>query len=322
MCQRSNEVTELSLTYLSNSRFERVLRSGKFAITVESKPPDSANPEEVYSAVLPMSEVADAINASDAPGANSHMSSAAISAILEEAGYSAIYQISCRDRNRIAIQGDVLGAAALGVKNILCLTGDSVGIGDQPNAKPVFDLDSISLLKMLKNMRDNGKFLSGRNIKHTPKIFIGAVENPCAPPFDLRAVRVKKKIEAGADFIQTNYIFDLPRFETFMEKLREDNLHKKAFIIAGVGSLASAKAACWMRTNIPGIYIPDHIIHRLEKADDQGAEAVNICVELVQKIREIEGVSGIHLMAHNREHTIPAIIKRSEILYKRQIKSF
>ena len=199
----------------SGSRLERALRAGKFAVTAELNPPDSADPADVFEAARPLSEVCDAINATDASGANCHMSSIGICALLTRAGYGTIYQISCRDRNRIAIQGDVLGAAAMGVRNVLCLTGDGTGVGDQPGAKPVFDFDSLTLLRTIRTMRDDGVFLSGRPITRRPHMFLGAAENPCVPPYELRAERLAKKVDAGAEFIQTNYIFDLDRFERF-----------------------------------------------------------------------------------------------------------
>ncbi|KIC20054.1 methylenetetrahydrofolate reductase [Leisingera sp. ANG-Vp] len=303
--------------HVSHSRLEKVLRSGRFAITAELNPPDSADPSDVYDAARPLAEVADAINATDASGANCHMSSIGISALLTRAGYSPVYQISCRDRNRIAIQGDVLGAAAMGVSNVLCLTGDGVGVGDQPGAKPVFDFDSLSLLRTIKTMRDSGTFLSGRKITNPPRLFLGAAENPCIPPYEWRPERLAKKVAAGAEFIQTNYIFDIPLFENFMSRVREMGLDKKVFILAGVGPLASARAARWMRSNVPGIHVPDALIDRMEKSSSPGEEGKRICVELIQQIREINGVSGIHVMAYRKEHQVSEIINESGVLSSR-----
>jgi methylenetetrahydrofolate reductase (NADPH) len=302
------------LGHRSNSRLERVLRSGRFAVTAELNPPDSADPADVYEAARPLSEVADAINATDASGANCHMSSLGICALLTRVGYGSVLQISCRDRNRIAIQGDVLGAASMGVSNILCLTGDGVGVGDQPGAKPVFDFDSISLLRTLRTMRDEGMFLSGRKISTPPKIFLGAAENPCIPPFETRADRLAKKVEAGAEFIQTNYVYDLPLFERFMARVRDMGLDERVYILAGVGPLASPKAARWMRTNVPGIHVPDHVVERLEKADKPGLEGKRICIEIIQQMREIKGVAGIHVMAYRREELVSEIITESGVL--------
>jgi methylenetetrahydrofolate reductase (NADPH) len=304
--------------HVSHSRLERVLRAGRFAVTAESNPPDSADTEDVYQAAQPLGEVVDAINATDASGANCHMSSVGISALLTRAGYSAVYQISCRDRNRIAIQGDVLGAAAMGISNVLCLTGDGVGVGDQPGAKPVFDVDSLSLLRIIRMMRDQGQFLSGRKIKRPPNLFLGAAENPCIPPLEWRADRLAKKVEAGADFIQTNYIYDIQVFEAFMSRVRDMGLDRKVFILAGVGPLASARAARWMRSNVPGIHIPDFMISRMEQAENPGLEGKKICIELIQQIKEIAGVSGVHVMAYRREHLVSDIIRESGVLDDRK----
>ena len=225
----------------SRGRLERVLREGKFAVTSELNPPDSADPQEVYDRALVLSEVCDAINATDASGANVHMSSVGICSLLTRAGYAVVMQISCRDRNRIAIQGDVLGAAAMGVANILCLTGDGVQAGDQPQAKPVFDLDSSSLLETIRVMRDKRMFLSGRKITMPPQVFLGAAANPFTPPYDYRPLHLAKKIAAGAQFIQTQYCYDMPLLERFMAKVREQGLHQKCFILVGVGPLATAR---------------------------------------------------------------------------------
>lgn len=219
----------------ARSRLERVLRSGRFAVTAELNPPDSADPQEVYDAAIVLSSICDGINAVDASGANCHMSSVAICALLTRAGYEPVFQISCRDRNRIAIQGDLLGAAAMGVRNVLCITGDDVTAGDQPQAKRVFDLDSIQLLQTARLMRDQGVYLSGRKLTVPPPLFLGAAENPFAPPFDWRAQRLAKKIAAGAEFIQTQYCFDVPRMQRFMQQVRDLGLHEHCFILAGVG---------------------------------------------------------------------------------------
>ncbi len=300
--------------HVSGSRLERVLRQGKFAVTAELNPPDSADPEDVFEAARPLAEVADAINATDASGANCHMSSIGICALLTRAGYGTIYQISCRDRNRIAIQGDVLGAAAMGVRNALCLTGDGVGVGDQPGARAVFDFDSLSLLRTIRTMRDEGVFLSGRKITRPPRMFLGAAENPCIEPYEWRPDRLAKKVKAGAEFIQTNYIYDMPLFEKFMARVRDMGLDQRVFILAGVGPLASARAARWMRSNVPGIHIPDRVIERMEKAEKPGAEGKLICIELIQQIRELKGVAGIHVMAYRREHQVSEIILESGVL--------
>lgn len=298
----------------SRGRLERVLRRGEFAVTAEINPPDSADPDEIEHRVKPFEGWVDAINATDSSGAHCHMSSIAVSALLIRMGYSPVTQIACRDYNRIAIQGNVLGAAALGVANILCLTGDGVQAGDHPQAKPVFDLDSMSLLDTIRIMRDEGRFLSGRRITGPPQVFIGAAENPFAPPYEFRPIRLAKKIAAGAQFIQTQYCYDVPMFATFMARVRDLGLHERCFILAGVGPLASAKAARWIRANVPGVHIPDAVIARLEQAKSQRAEGKRVCVEIIQQVREIAGVSGVHLMAYKQEESIAEIVHESGVL--------
>ena len=241
----------------SRSRLERILRRGEFAVTAELNPPDSAEPQEVYDRAEIFEGWVDGINATDGSGANCHMSSVGICALLTRMGYSTVLQISCRDRNRIAIQGDVLGAAAMGVANILCLTGDGVQVGDHPEAKPVFDLDCMSALTTLRCMRDDGQFLSGRKLTSPPRVLLGAAANPFAPPYDYRPLRLAKKVAAGAQFVQTQYCFDMELFNQYMSSVRDQGLHEKVFIIAGAGPLASARSAEWIRANVPGVHIPD-----------------------------------------------------------------
>ena len=290
----------------SGSKLELALRSGKFAVTAELNPPDSADPKAVYERAKVIASSCDAMNATDASGAHVHMSSVGMCALLTRAGYETVMQVSCRDRNRIAIQGDLLGASAMGVRNVLCLTGDGVQAGDQPEAKPVFDLDSMTLLRTACILRDKAMFLSGRKIDVPPKLFLGAAENPFAPPYEFRPYRLKKKWEAGADFIQTQYCFDIPRLQQFMAKVRELGVHEKVFILVGVGPVRSAKSAEWMRANVPGVWIPDEIIDRLKKGGK--GEGKRLCVELIQQIREIKGVSGVHIMAYKQEELVPEIV--------------
>lgn len=297
----------------SGSRLEKVLRSGRFAVTAELAPCDSSDQRAVLERALVLSEVCDAINVTDASGAHVHMSSLAACAVLTHSDYEPVFQMSCRDRNRIAQQGDLLGAAALGVKNVLCLTGDGVQAGDQPQAKPVFDLDSMQLLQTARIMRDQGMFLSGRKIEVPPRVFLGAAENPFAPPYELRALRLAKKVEAGADFIQTQYCFDVPVFERFMVRARDLGLHERVFILVGVGPLRSAKAAEWMRNNVPGVHIPDTIVERLRKtpSERQREEGLQICIEIIEQVRAIEGVRGVHVMAYRQEETVAELILRA-----------
>jgi methylenetetrahydrofolate reductase (NADPH) len=301
----------------SPGRFERVLRAGKFAVTTELAPPDSADPAQVYERASVFDGYVDAINATDGSGAHCHMSSIAVCGLLTRAGYSPIMQISCRDRNRIAMQGEILGASAMGVANILCLTGDGVQAGDHPQAKPVFDLDCMSLLRIGRRMRDEGSFESGRKLDHAPPVFFGAAANPFAPPHDWRPLRLAKKVEAGAQFVQTQYCYDIELLQNYMRRVRELDLHKRVYILVGVGPLASAKTATWIRNNVPGVHIPDHVIKRLAGAENQKAEGVNLCIDMIQQIREIEGVAGCHIMAYRQEHAVPEIVERSGILAER-----
>ncbi len=303
--------------HTSPGRFERVLRAGGFAVTTELAPPDSADPEEVYKRVRVFDGYVDAINATDGSGANCHMSSLAVCALLTRIGYAPIMQISCRDKNRIAIQGDILGGAAMGVCNMLCLTGDGVQAGDHPQAKAVFDLDCVSLLDMARTMRDESHFQSGRKISYAPRVFFGAAENPSGLPHEWRAQRLAKKIVAGAQFIQTQYVYDLPLLVEFMDQVEALGLLGKIYLLIGVGPLRSAKTAEWMRKNVPGMHVPDAIIARLSGAKDQALEGRKICIELIQAIREIRGISGVHIMAYRQEESVADIVDRSGVLQGR-----
>ncbi len=300
--------------HVSHGRFERVLKAGHFTVTTEIAPPDSAAPDEVLKRAALFDGYVDAINATDGSGAHCHMSSLAVCAILTRHGYSPILQISCRDRNRIAIQGDTLGAAALGVCNALCLSGDDVGAGDHPEAKPVFDFDSISLTRTLRVLRDESRFLSGRTIDLAPKLFIGSSINPFVPPIENRVHQLAKKIKAGAEYIQSQYCFDMPVLKEFMKRAVDMGLTENCFILPGVGIIPSAKTASWMRDNVPGVHIPDHIIKRLKDADKPQREGRLICAELMQEIKEIEGVSGVHLMAYRQEKWFGDVVKSSKFL--------
>jgi methylenetetrahydrofolate reductase (NADPH) len=298
------------------SRLERVLRSGRFAVTAELHAPDSADPQDVYKNALVLSEVCDGINATDASGANCHMSSIGACALLTRAGYEPVLQVGCRDRNRIAIQGDLLGAAVMGVKNILCITGDDVSNGDQPEAKRVFDLDSIQLLRVVRTLTDKGTFLSGRKLSTAPRFFVGAVENPFAPPFDFRPLRLAKKAQAGAQFIQTQYCYDVPRLRTFMQRVVDLGLHEKLYILIGVGPIRSLKVGEFMRSKVPGVWIPDPLMKRMAGVETkmQAEEGKRICIEIIEQVRALPGVAGVHVMAYRQEETVAEIIHRSGLL--------
>jgi methylenetetrahydrofolate reductase (NADPH) len=300
--------------HTSPGRLERVLRSGTFAITAEMDPPDSADPDEVLRRARLFDGCVDAINATDGSGANCHMSSMAVCALLTRAGYAPVMQMSCRDKNRIAMQGDILGGAAMGVCNLMCLTGDGVQSGDHPQAKPVFDLDCMSLLEIARTMRDQHQFQSGRKITFAPRVFLGAAANPFVPPFDWRAQRTAKKVAAGAQFIQTQYCYDVPRLREYMGALDDLGLLDQVYILVGVGPLRSAKVAEWMRNNVAGVHIPDEVIRRLAGADKPALEGRQICIDLIQEVREIKGVSGVHIMAYRQEDSVPEIVERSGVL--------
>jgi methylenetetrahydrofolate reductase (NADPH) len=300
--------------HASSGRLERLLRAGGFAITAELEPPDSADPEEVYRRARVFDGWVDALNATDGSGANCHMSSLAVCSLLTRAGYSPVMQISCRDRNRIAIQGDILGGAAMGVCNMLCLTGDGVQAGDHPQARPVFDLDCMSLLEIGRGMRDEHRFQSGRKLSAAPRVFFGAAANPFGMPFEWHAERLAKKVAAGARFVQTQYCYDVPRLREFLGRVEGLGLLGKVFILVGVGPLRSAKAGEWLRRNVPGIHIPDAVLKRVAGAENQAVEGRKVCIDIIQEVREIQGVSGIHLMAYRQEACVPEIIERSGVL--------
>ena len=298
----------------SRGRLERVLRSGAFAVTAELSPPDSADPADVFERAAIFDGWVDAINATDGSGANCHMSSVGVCALLTRVGYAPVMQVSARDRNRIAIQGDVLGAAAMGVANVLCLTGDGVQCGDQPEAKQVFDLDCMAMLEIVRAMRDEAALASGRKLAAAPELFLGAAANPFAPPHDFRPLRLAKKIAAGAQFVQTQYCFDIAMLERYMARARDMGLHERCFVLVGVGPLASARAARWIRSRVPGVHIPDSVIDRLEGASRQREEGKRLCIETIQRVREIPGVSGVHLMAYRQEESVAEIIEQSGVL--------
>jgi len=293
----------------TGGRFESALRAGKFVVTAEVTPPDSADAQDVLKAAQTLGRYADALNVTDGSGANCHISSVAACALLSNAGYEVIFQMSCRDRNRIAMQGELLGASALGLHNVLCLTGDDVTAGDHPQAKRVFDMDSTQLLQTARIMRDDGIFLSGRKLSAKPKFFLGGADNPFVEPFEFRPLRLAKKIQAGAEFFQSQYCFDVERLKSHMQKVCELGLHEKAFFIIGLGPLRSEKTAEFLRTKVPGVRVPESVVERMRKAQDKRAEGKKICVEIIQQVREIQGVTGIHMMAYKQEEAGAEILE-------------
>ena len=297
----------------SSSRLERVLTAGYFAVTSECGPPRGADPEAIRRKGELLRGVVDAVNVTDCQTAVVRMSSLSSCLLLKEMGFEPILQMVTRDRNRIAIQSDILGAAALGINNILCLTGDHQRAGDHPQAKNVFDLDSIQLIAAVKAMRDEGKFLNGEELTVPPKLFIGAAANPFADPFEIRVLRLAKKVAAGADFIQTQCIYNLERFRDWMKQVVDMGLHEKVFILAGVTPLKSVGMARYMKNMVPGMDVPDELIARLKGVpkEKQPEEGVKIAIETVEQLKEIEGVSGVHIMAIEWEEKVPEIVERA-----------
>ncbi len=300
-----------AVTVQEPESFELACLSGNFVITAEISPPDSVDPQDLLRRADVLRGLVNALNVTDNAGANCHMSSAAASAILSANGHTPVFQSACRDRNRIAIQADIMGVTALGVRNMLCLTGDDVRAGDQPQSKPVFDLDSVSLLDIARGMRDQGVYASGRSLMSRPNLFLGASANPFVPSFEKRVLNLEKKIAAGAQFIQTQYCFDIDLLEKFMKEVRSRGLDTRCHILVGVGPLSSARTAKWLVSKVPGVHIPIPVIQRLEQAQDHKLEGIRICIETIQALQEIKGIKGVHLMGHKNEHILAEIIRES-----------
>jgi len=295
----------------TKSNIERLLEKGVFVVTSECGPPRGADPDAVRKKGNLLRGVVDAVNVTDNQTSVVRMSSFSSCLILKEMGFDPILQMVCRDRNRIALQSDILGAAALGINNILCLSGDHQSFGDNPKAKNVFDIDSIQLIQTVKTLRDEGKFLGGDELKGIPCLFIGAAENPFADPFEIRALRLGKKVRAGCQFIQTQCIYNVEKFSKWMEMVRDRGLHERCAILAGVTPLKSAGMAKYMKTNVPGMDVPDALIDRLKGVpkEKQAQEGINICVEMIQQLKEIPGVRGVHIMAIEWEEKVADIAK-------------
>ncbi len=296
---------------IAGSNLEKVINSGNFVVTGELGPPKSSDITQLKHHAEEMKNHVDAYNITDNQTAIVRTSSIACGATLVQMGLEPIIQITVRDRNRICIQGDVLGAHALGIKNILCLSGDHQSFGNEQGSKGVYDIDSMQLLKGLQEMRDENHFIGGDELEAPISYYLGAVANPFADPFEYRVDRLEKKINAGASFIQTQCIFDLDRFERWMEAVRERGLHKKVAIMGGVTPIKSLGAARYMKNNVSGITIPDELIDRLKGAEKKKEEGLNICIETIQRLQEIEGVAGVHIMAIAWEEIVPEIVERS-----------
>jgi methylenetetrahydrofolate reductase (NADPH) len=304
----------------TESTLEKVLAAGHLAVTSECGPPRGALPEKVREKAEMLRGYVDAINVTDNQTAVVRMSSFAACLIIKQMGLNPILQMVTRDRNRLAMQSDIIGAYAHGVNTMLCLSGDHPCFGDHPMAANVYDLDSIQFIQMVRSMRDDGKFQGGDDIANPPKMFVGAAANPFADPFELRVSRLAKKVKAGADFIQTQCIYDLERFEKWMEGVRDRGLHEKVSILAGITPLKSAGMAKYMKNKVPGMSVPDALIKRMSSVpkDKQPEEGIKICVETMQRLKEVKGVRGFHIMAIEWEQKVPEIVEAAG-LYPRPV---
>ncbi|OPX33040.1 MAG: 5,10-methylenetetrahydrofolate reductase [Desulfobacteraceae bacterium 4484_190.1] len=307
--------------YKAGSNLEKVLKAGHFAFTGECGPPQGANIELLKEKAGHLKGCVDAVNVTDNQTAVVRMSSWAASLVLLQEGLEPNFQMVCRDRNRLAIQSDILGVYTHGIRNMLCLSGDHQKFGDHPESKNVFDIDSMQLINTVKTMRDDGKFLNGKNIDVPPRLFIGAASNPFAEPFDFRVYRLAKKIEAGADFVQTQCIYNMDRFREFMKRAVDMGLHEKCYLLAGVTPMKSVGMARYMAKQVPGMEVPESLIKRLKGAGKGkvAEEGIKFAIEQIHEFEEMEGVAGVHLMAIEWEHRVPEIAERAGVLPRPQV---
>ena len=306
----------------SGSNLEKMLRAGNFAFTGELGPPRGANVAGVREKAQHLKGMVDSVNITDNQTAMVRMSSWAASLIAIEEGLEPNYQMVCRDRNRLAMQSDVLGSYALGIRNMLCLSGDHQQFGDHPKAKSVYDIDSTQLIQMVRTMRDEGKFQGGAEIDEPPKMFIGAAANPFADPFEWRVHRLAKKVKAGADFIQTQCIYNMDKFRRWIAQANDMGLTEKIYILAGVTPMKSIGMARYMKSKVPGMDVPDAIIKRLQGVDKKKVadEGIRIACEQIAEFKEMKGVAGVHLMAIEWEHKVPEIAERAGVLPRPQVE--
>jgi methylenetetrahydrofolate reductase (NADPH) len=300
----------------TESILERILASGQLALTSECGPPRGAIAEKVKEKAEMLRGCVDAVNVTDNQTAMVRMSSLAACILVKQMGLNPLLQMVARDRNRLAMQSDILGAYAHGIDTMLCLSGDHPHFGDHPMAASVHDIDSIQMLEMVKNMRDEGKFQGGEKIDGPPKMFIGAAANPFADPFELRVARLAKKVKAGVDFIQTQCIYNLDKFEKWMEGVRDRGLHEKVYILAGITPMKSAGMARYMKNKVPGMDVPDEVVKRIAGVpkENQAEEGIKMCIETIERLKDVEGVRGFHLMAIEWEHKVPEIAERAGLL--------
>ena len=307
--------------FKSGSNLEKVLKAGHFAFTGECGPPKGANIEHLKEKIAPLKGMVDSVNVTDNQTAVVRMSSWAASTIMIQEGMEPNFQMVCRDRNRLAMMSDILGAYAMGIRNMLCLSGDHQSFGNHPESKNVYDIDSMQLISLVKKMRDEGKFLNDEEIDGPPKMFIGAAANPFADPFEYRVYRLANKINAGADFIQTQCIYNMERFREFMKRVINMGLHEKCYILAGVTPMKSVGMARYMSKSVPGMDVPESLIERIKDAGKGNAaeEGIKIAVEQIEEFKEMEGVAGVHLMAIEWEHRVPEIAERAKVLPRPQV---
>ena len=305
----------------TESKLEKIVAAGHLAVTSECGPPRGAKFDEVVTKSKYLEGIVDAVNVTDNQTAMVRMSSLAASVIIKQQGLNPLFQVTCRDRNRLAMQADIIGAYAFGIDTMLCLSGDHTKFGDHPMAMNVHDIDSMQLIQMVRDMRDKGIFQGGAEIKGAPKMFIGAAANPFADPFELRVMRLAKKIAAGADFIQTQCIFNVDKFEQWMEGVRAKGLHKKCYILAGVTPCKSLGAARYMASKVPGMDVPKEIVDRMASVpkEKQAEEGVTICVETIERLKKVEGVAGFHIMAIEWEEKVAEICERAGLLPRPQV---
>ncbi len=306
----------MSVECKTDSKLEKILRSGQFAVTGECGPPRGADPDVIRRKCQLLKGNADAFNITDNQTSVVRMSSIASAVIMMQEGLEPVMQMVCRDRNRIAIQSDILGGAALGIKNMLCLSGDHQKFGDHPQAKNVFDIDSMQLINTVRRMRDEGKFLGGDDIKGAPKLFVGAAENPFADPFEIRVPRLAKKAAAGAEFIQTQCIFNLNKFREWMKGVVDRGIHEKLYILGGVTPFKSFGMARYMANNVPGMDVPDELLKRMKDTpkEKQAEEGIKIAVEIIEELRQIPGIAGVHIMAIEWEEKVGEIAEKAKLL--------
>ncbi len=298
----------------AGTNLERVLTSGGFAVTAEAGPPKGTSPKVILRKADTLKGCCDAVNVTDNQTAIVRMCSLAGCVLLKQQGVDPVMQMVTRDRNRIALQSDVLGAVALGIGNILCLTGDHQKFGNHPTAKGVFDIDSIQLVQALKNMRDDKKFISGEDVSGDIPLFIGAVENPFADPFEYRVARLAKKVKAGADFIQTQAVFDVTKFARWMQMVSDRGIDKQVHIMAGIIPIKSAGMARYMRDSVSGVSVPNEFVTRMEQSKNAKEEGVKIALEVIQQVREIPGIHGIHIMAVGWEEIVPELVSKAGLM--------